>query len=173
MLGLVYTFTVTAVWCLYAMGAAASFEAVSHMNKEELAAYATDNKAPDSVVRVIKENQLDGPTLSVLEEADVEELGKTKIEKKQLVGYYRRVDPNNTTATPMNSPRQQSQQESLRGGSGRKNTFYNDDIDEQLLIHDVNFNDLFSNRIALLCGCDDYSKIDAHSQHMHLLYHYL
>ena len=38
--------------------------------------------------------------------------------------------------------------------------FYNDDIDEQLLIHDVNFNDLFSNRIALLCGCDDYSKSD-------------
>ena len=103
-LGLVYTFTGTTVWCLYAMGAAASFEAVSHMNKEELAAYATDNNAPASVVRVIKENQLDGPTLSVLEEADVEELGKTKIEKKQLVGYYRRVDPNNTTATPMNSP---------------------------------------------------------------------
>ena len=40
-------------------------EAVSHMNKEELAAYATDNKAPASVVRVINENELDGPTLSV------------------------------------------------------------------------------------------------------------
>ena len=57
---------------LYAMGAAASFEAVSHMNKKELAAYA-DNEAP--VGHCYKENE-QWTDLSVLTETDVEGLGK-------------------------------------------------------------------------------------------------
>ena len=64
---------------------------------EELAAVCEANNSPDVVVRAIRENNINGATLNELDEATIESIGKTLLEKKQLLGEYHRCMPQTIT----------------------------------------------------------------------------
>ena len=68
---------------------------------EELAAVCEANNSPDVVVRAIRENNINGATLNELDEATIESIGKTLLEKKQLLGEYHKCMPQTITLPPL------------------------------------------------------------------------
>ena len=70
------------------------------LSAEELAACEANN-SPDVVVRAIRENKINGATLNELDEATIESIGKTLLEKKQLLGEYHKCMPQTITLPPL------------------------------------------------------------------------
>ena len=138
------------------MGSGASLESVQDLNAEQLAQLAVDNKCPSVVKKIIEELEIDGATLQEMKDGDFDELGaKNVIQKRQLLGAFHRLSPKASPGT-VGSPGA-----GTRGGNvapPKKTEDNGDGLRAQLELHDVSFKDLFRQRYAIICACDNYGE---------------
>ena len=70
-------------------------------SSKELLLICENNKSPTIVIETIRNNNINGATLNELDEETIESLGKTLLEKKQLLGEYHRCMPGTITLPPL------------------------------------------------------------------------
>jgi hypothetical protein len=94
------------------MGNAINKPLVEYSSKE-LVSICENNDSPIIVIKTIRENNINGATLNELDEETIKSLGKTLLEKKQLLGEYHRCMPGTITLPPLiKSPHRRKRQRS-------------------------------------------------------------
>lgn len=113
------------------MGGSASAAATSltrselqKMTADEVAALAERRQRPRIIAHTIRENELDGATILALEEADVNDLVLSSLERKKLLGVFRELSSTlevQPLATPSDAPRK-AESENVTDFNGKNTT---------------------------------------------------